>query len=115
LDRSAAAAQRRLRTTIERWYGRPFEMIASLQALYAGTPEGLSAHLDPYVQAGVRYVVLRLADEPRRGLDAAGAMVQRLGSARTAGRDAHLAAASAFADEPNRELDAPRQSCSDGA
>lgn len=78
LDRSTAVAQRRLRATVERWYGRPFEMIASLQALYAGTPAGLSAHLEPYVQAGVRYIVLRAADEARRGLESAGAVLERL-------------------------------------
>jgi alkanesulfonate monooxygenase SsuD/methylene tetrahydromethanopterin reductase-like flavin-dependent oxidoreductase (luciferase family) len=78
LDKSAARARRRLRETVERWYGRPFEMIASLQALYAGTPEGLEAHLDPYVQAGVRYIVVRAADESRRGLDSVSAVVERL-------------------------------------
>ena len=78
LDRSAGVARRRLQETVERWYGRPLETIASLQALYAGTPDGLVAHLDPYVQAGVRYIVIRAADEPRRGLDSAGAVVERL-------------------------------------
>jgi probable F420-dependent oxidoreductase len=78
LDRTAAVARRRLRATVERWYRRPFEVIASLQALYAGTPEGLEAHLDPYVQAGVRYIVIRAADESHRGLDSAGSVVERL-------------------------------------
>ncbi|MGZ6616598.1 MAG: LLM class flavin-dependent oxidoreductase [Solirubrobacteraceae bacterium] len=78
LDRSAAVARRRLQETVERWYRRPLEMIASLQALYAGTPEGLEAHLEPYVQAGVRYIVVRAADESHRGLDSAGAIVERL-------------------------------------
>ncbi|MGH2882918.1 MAG: LLM class flavin-dependent oxidoreductase, partial [Solirubrobacteraceae bacterium] len=78
LDRSAAVARRRLQETVERWYGRPLEIIASLQALYAGTPDGLVAHLDPYVQAGVRYIVIRVADEPRRGLESGGAVVERL-------------------------------------
>jgi alkanesulfonate monooxygenase SsuD/methylene tetrahydromethanopterin reductase-like flavin-dependent oxidoreductase (luciferase family) len=78
LDRSAGAARRRLRATVESWYGRPFDLIASLQAMYAGTPEGLGAHLDPYIEAGVRHIVLRLADEPHRGLEAAAEALELL-------------------------------------
>jgi hypothetical protein len=65
-----------LRDFIERWYGRPFEMIASLQAMYAGAPQGLGAYLEPYVNAGLEHVVLRVADEPERGLHAAADAVQ---------------------------------------
>jgi alkanesulfonate monooxygenase SsuD/methylene tetrahydromethanopterin reductase-like flavin-dependent oxidoreductase (luciferase family) len=71
LDESASLAEHRLRERVESWYGRPFEMIASLQAMYAGTTEGLAAHLQPYVDAGLKHVVLRVADEPARGLDTA--------------------------------------------
>jgi probable F420-dependent oxidoreductase len=79
LDDSAAAARRRLSKTVEGWYGRSFEQISSLQAMYAGTPEGLGAHLEPYIEAGLRYVVLRAADATRRGLDAAAHAVSLLG------------------------------------
>lgn len=71
LDRSEDVARRRLRTTLEGWYQRPFEAISSLQATYAGTPEGLAEHLDAYLAAGLEHVVLRVADESRRGLEAA--------------------------------------------
>jgi hypothetical protein len=71
LDESVPVARDRLRTQLERWYNRPFEQIASLQATYAGTPEGLRAHIRPYVDAGAEHIVLRIADQPARGLDAA--------------------------------------------
>ncbi|HYQ62659.1 LLM class flavin-dependent oxidoreductase [Actinophytocola sp.] len=71
LDSAEDTAQRRLRTTVQRWYGRPFEAVSARQAMYAGTTRGLRDWLAPYLDAGVRYVVLRVADDdPRRGLDA---------------------------------------------
>jgi probable F420-dependent oxidoreductase len=78
LDRDESVARERLRRTVEGWYGRPFEMLSSLQAMYAGTPEGLGAHLEPYVSAGLSHVVIRVADEPARGLAAAGDAVRLL-------------------------------------
>jgi thiamine monophosphate synthase len=43
-----------------------------IQAMYAGTPEGMLEWLSTYVQAGARHIVLRVADEdPRRGLKSA--------------------------------------------
>jgi probable F420-dependent oxidoreductase len=71
LDASESIARRRLSNTVEGWYGRPFEMIASLQAMYAGTPDGLEAYLEPYLNAGLEHVVLRVADAPERGLETA--------------------------------------------
>jgi probable F420-dependent oxidoreductase len=79
IDRSAQTARRRLRATVEQWYGRPFEMVASLQAMYAGTPQGLGSHLAPYIEAGASHVVLRVADEPERGLEVAAQAVHGLG------------------------------------
>ncbi|TDV52201.1 LLM class flavin-dependent oxidoreductase [Actinophytocola oryzae] len=70
LDPSVDTAQERLRTTVERWYGRPFDVISTRQATFGGTPAGLREFLAPYLAAGVRHVVLRVAaEEPRRGLD----------------------------------------------
>ena len=71
LDQSEPTATRRLRAKVEGWYSRPFETIASLQAMYAGTPQGLAAYLEPYVNAGLEHVVLRVADTPERGLPTA--------------------------------------------
>ncbi len=78
LDDSASDAQERLRTTMEQWYRRPFEQISALQATYAGTPDGLRAYLGPYVEAGLRHVVLRVADAPQRGLELAAAALGQL-------------------------------------
>jgi probable F420-dependent oxidoreductase len=78
LDESLAVARDRLRTQLERWYRRPFAQIASLQATYAGTPDALAGYLEPYVAAGARHVILRVADEPARGLDAAAGAIEHL-------------------------------------
>jgi hypothetical protein len=53
-------------------------MIASLQAMYAGTADGLNAYLKPYLDAGLEHVVLRVADAPERGLEAAARAVRML-------------------------------------
>jgi alkanesulfonate monooxygenase SsuD/methylene tetrahydromethanopterin reductase-like flavin-dependent oxidoreductase (luciferase family) len=68
LDESEPTTTRRLRAKVEGWYGRPFEMIASLQPMYAGTPRGLATYLEPYINAGLEHVVLRVADRPEQGL-----------------------------------------------
>jgi probable F420-dependent oxidoreductase len=70
IDPSVDTARHRLRTTVERWYGRPVEQVATRQAMFAGTQAGFRDWLARYLDAGVRHVVLRAADEdPRRGLD----------------------------------------------
>jgi alkanesulfonate monooxygenase SsuD/methylene tetrahydromethanopterin reductase-like flavin-dependent oxidoreductase (luciferase family) len=72
LDASPLAAEQRLRRNVERYYGQPLELISSIQAMYAGTPDGLRDWLAPYLAAGARHVILRVADEDaERGLDAA--------------------------------------------
>jgi alkanesulfonate monooxygenase SsuD/methylene tetrahydromethanopterin reductase-like flavin-dependent oxidoreductase (luciferase family) len=72
LDPSPQRAQERLASYIETYYEQPVELIAMIQAMYAGTPEGMLDWLGPYLQAGARHVVLRVADQdPRRGLKSA--------------------------------------------
>jgi alkanesulfonate monooxygenase SsuD/methylene tetrahydromethanopterin reductase-like flavin-dependent oxidoreductase (luciferase family) len=72
LDPVAEVAQERLRRNIERYYEQPLELMRSIQAMYAGSPEGLGEWLEPYLHAGARHVVLRVADEDaERGLEAA--------------------------------------------
>ena len=72
LDASAPAAERRLRRNVERYYRQPQGVVASIQAMYAGTPEGLRDWLEPYLVTGARHVILRVADEDaERGLEAA--------------------------------------------
>jgi len=76
LDASAEVAQERLRRNIERYYELPLELVQSIQAMYAGTTEGLREWLEPYVRAGARHVVLRVSDErAERGLEAAAVAV----------------------------------------
>jgi thiamine monophosphate synthase len=72
LDDSSQRAQERLENYIQTYYGQPAELVGLIQAMYAGTSEGLLDWLGPYVQAGARHVVLRVADEdPQRGLQSA--------------------------------------------
>jgi probable F420-dependent oxidoreductase len=78
LDESPAVARDRLRTQLEHWYHRPFAQIASLQATFAGTADALAAHLESYVDAGARHIILRVADEPARGLDVAARAIDQL-------------------------------------
>jgi probable F420-dependent oxidoreductase len=78
LDDSPSLARERLRTTVQQWYGRPFEQLQRLQAMYAGTPDGLRAHVKAYTDAGARHFVVRVADEPRRGIQAATEAIRHL-------------------------------------
>jgi alkanesulfonate monooxygenase SsuD/methylene tetrahydromethanopterin reductase-like flavin-dependent oxidoreductase (luciferase family) len=72
LDPVAEKARERLRRNVERYYQQPLELVRSIQAMYAGPPEGLDEWLDPYLRAGARHVVLRVADEDAgRGLELA--------------------------------------------
>jgi alkanesulfonate monooxygenase SsuD/methylene tetrahydromethanopterin reductase-like flavin-dependent oxidoreductase (luciferase family) len=72
LDSSPQRAQERLASYIQTYYGQPVELIGLIQAMYAGTPEGMLDWLRPYVQAGARHVVLRVAHEdPELGLKSA--------------------------------------------
>jgi hypothetical protein len=63
-------------------------MIASLQAMYAGTPQGLATYLEPYINAGLEHAVLRVADTPERGLRTAAHAVRTLSVAIPAADDA---------------------------
>jgi alkanesulfonate monooxygenase SsuD/methylene tetrahydromethanopterin reductase-like flavin-dependent oxidoreductase (luciferase family) len=61
-------AEERLRRNIERYYEQPLELMRMIQAMYAGTPEGLAE----WIRAGARHIVLRVTDEDaERGLQAA--------------------------------------------
>jgi alkanesulfonate monooxygenase SsuD/methylene tetrahydromethanopterin reductase-like flavin-dependent oxidoreductase (luciferase family) len=83
VDESEQLARERLRRNIERYYNHPLELIASIQATFAGTPEAAAEWLAGYVRAGARHVVLRVADEDaERGLKAAGALRELLVGAR---------------------------------
>ncbi len=79
LHEDPETAQERMRQKIECYYGQPLELIAMIQAMYAGVPDGLADWLSAYVHAGARHVVLRIADDdPQRGLELAGAVLANL-------------------------------------
>jgi alkanesulfonate monooxygenase SsuD/methylene tetrahydromethanopterin reductase-like flavin-dependent oxidoreductase (luciferase family) len=79
LDENEQLAKERLRESIERYYGQPPELIAMIQALFAGTPDGLADWLEGYVHAGARHLVMRIADDDcERGLEAAGTALAHL-------------------------------------
>ncbi|MBO2449195.1 LLM class flavin-dependent oxidoreductase [Actinomadura barringtoniae] len=61
LDDDPERGRKRLRTSIERYYNNPLEVIESIQAMYAGPPEGVREWLGRYVDSGARHVVIRLA------------------------------------------------------
>ncbi|MEU3465477.1 LLM class flavin-dependent oxidoreductase [Streptomyces sp. NPDC006733] len=63
LDEDPHQARRRLRTSIERYYQAPLEIVASIQALFAGTAAEAVEWLTGYVAAGARHLVIRLAVE----------------------------------------------------
>ncbi len=70
IDASAHLARERLRRNIERYYNQPLELMQSIQAIFAGTPEEVRDWLDQYIDAGARHIVLRVADEQaERGLE----------------------------------------------
>ncbi|WP_432190332.1 LLM class flavin-dependent oxidoreductase [Streptomyces sp. Tue6028] len=61
VDDDPKRARRRLRASIERYYNAPLEFMESIQAMYAGPPEGVAAWLGRYADSGARHVVIRLA------------------------------------------------------
>lgn len=70
VDDDPELARKRLRTHVERYYNAPFAVIASIQAMVAGTPRDTAAWLRSYVEAGAEHVVIRLAaDDHDAALD----------------------------------------------
>ncbi|MDL4821019.1 LLM class flavin-dependent oxidoreductase [Actinomadura opuntiae] len=63
LDDDPERARERLRKSIERYYNAPLEFIASIQAMFAGTPDDAAAWLNRYVEAGARHIVVRFATD----------------------------------------------------
>ena len=61
VDDDPERACKRLRAHVERYYNAPFETVASIQAMTAGTAAETAAWLRAYVDAGAEHVVVRLA------------------------------------------------------
>jgi alkanesulfonate monooxygenase SsuD/methylene tetrahydromethanopterin reductase-like flavin-dependent oxidoreductase (luciferase family) len=89
LDASPERAQKRLEVNIERYYSLPVELVGQVQAMYAGTPEGLTSWLASYIDAGARHIVLRVSDEnAERGLETAGEALELLRGKSTTTKEA---------------------------
>ncbi|MEV0144689.1 MULTISPECIES: TIGR03619 family F420-dependent LLM class oxidoreductase [unclassified Nonomuraea] len=70
LDDDPERARSRLRTSIERYYNAPLEVVESIQAMFAGTAADAAGWLQGYAAAGARHVVIRLAvDDHRAALE----------------------------------------------
>ncbi|MEV0384681.1 LLM class flavin-dependent oxidoreductase [Nonomuraea sp. NPDC050643] len=70
LDDDPDKARDRLRGSVERYYNAPLELIASIQAMFAGTARQAADWLTGYAAAGARHVVIRLAtDDHDAGLE----------------------------------------------
>ena len=61
LDPSAAAAETRLHSFLETYYGAPAPVIMKRQATYAGPIEGCVEWLKRWIAAGARHISLRFA------------------------------------------------------
>jgi probable F420-dependent oxidoreductase len=70
LDQDPEKARRRLRASVERYYNAPFDAIARIQAVFAGTARQAADWLTGYATAGARHLVIRLAtDDQDAGLE----------------------------------------------
>jgi len=71
LDEDEEKARKSLRASIERYYNAPLELVASIQAMFAGTARQAADWLTGYAAAGARHLVIRLAtDDHETGLEA---------------------------------------------
>ncbi|GAA4958933.1 LLM class flavin-dependent oxidoreductase [Actinoplanes utahensis] len=63
LDDDPQRARQRLRDSIESYYNAPLPLVASIQAMFAGTADEAADWLHGYVGAGARHLVIRLATD----------------------------------------------------
>lgn len=70
LDADAAGAEARLNAFLEGYYGQPAAQLRRRQACYAGPAAGAAAWLHAYAEAGVGHLVVRLAGDHERQLEA---------------------------------------------
>jgi probable F420-dependent oxidoreductase len=61
VDEDPERARQRLRTSIERYYNAPLELVETIQAMFAGTAQDTAAWLRGYVAAGASHIVIRFA------------------------------------------------------
>ena len=80
LDPSPAAAEKRLHSFLETYYGAPAHVIMKRQATYAGPIEGCVEWLQRWINAGARHISLRFAggDQLAQVDEAASRLLPRL-------------------------------------
>ena len=61
LETSPAAAEQRLHSFLETYYGAPAQVIMKRQATYAGPIDGCVEWLQRWIDAGARHICLRFA------------------------------------------------------
>ncbi|MGP3910180.1 LLM class flavin-dependent oxidoreductase [Nonomuraea sp. 10N515B] len=84
LDEDPEKARQRLRKSIERYYNAPLEFVASIQAMFAGTPRQAADWLTRYAVAGARHLrPHRGRRGTRSGGPGAGPMGPEVGDGRT--------------------------------
>ena len=79
LDDDAERAAARVGAYLERYYGRPAEVLKREQPHFAGSPAAVSDWLAAYAEAGVEHFVLRFPGDHDRQLDAVAELRDRLG------------------------------------
>jgi alkanesulfonate monooxygenase SsuD/methylene tetrahydromethanopterin reductase-like flavin-dependent oxidoreductase (luciferase family) len=70
IDDDKPRAEERMNAFIENYYGRPAAEMRARQATYAGPAEGAAEWLQSWVDAGASHLVLRIAGDHQRHLDA---------------------------------------------
>ena len=63
IGHDAKTAEAELRRFVEAYYAAPYEAIARIQAFHAGDPASCLDHLQGFVTAGVRQIVLRFGGD----------------------------------------------------
>ena len=70
MDEDSAAAERHVNAFLENYYGAPAQKLRSFQACFAGPPAAAVDWLGEFVDAGARHLVIRLAGDHDRQMDA---------------------------------------------
>ena len=79
IDEDAAAAEARIDSYLERYYGERPDVTRKRQMCYAGPAAGAAAWMKAYVDAGASHLVLRFAGEPERQLEIVARLRRDLG------------------------------------
>ncbi len=78
LDDDAARAQARVDSFLERYYGQPAASLHRIHTFYAGPEAGAAEWLGKYAAAGASHVVLRLAGDHERQMEAVARLREQL-------------------------------------